>query len=343
MFRFAAEHHFYLYGLVPLLGLFFWYAFRMKRRALERFGDRGLIQKLSATVSRSRQVAKALLLVTAVFLLVTALARPQFGTRVETAKREGQDIIIALDLSASMLAEDIAPNRLQRAKYAVATLIDRLDGDRIGLIAFAGQAFVQSPLTVDYAAAKLFLDAMEPDLVPVPGTDLRQALHRAVDAFKSGVANHKVLVLITDGEDHGDLGSDWSQRTREAGIIVHTVGIGSSQGVPVPEFDQAGRRRGFKRDENGAVVTTRVDEATLQMIARETGGRYFRASAGENQLSLLAEEIAAMDKRELDAQQFTQFEEQYQIFVGVALLLLTLELLVSDRRRMRVEWRGRFA
>ncbi len=343
MFRFAVEHVLYFYLAIPLLALFLRAAFLMRRRALERFGDAELVRKLSESVSRRRQVAKVVLVLLAVFFLITALARPQFGTRVETVTREGQDIVIALDLSASMLAEDIVPNRLEKAKHAVASLIDRLEGDRVGLVAFAGQAFVQSPLTVDYAAAKLFLDAMKPDLVPVPGTDLGQALDRSLGAFKSGASNHKVLILITDGEDHGEQSDAWIDRAVEDGVIVHTVGIGSSQGVPIPEFDQNGRRQGFKRDENGAVVTTRLDETTLQTIARETGGRYFRASANENELAALAETISAMDKRELDAQQVTQFEEQYRIFLGFALVLLVLEVFVSDRRRATGEWRGRFA
>jgi Ca-activated chloride channel family protein len=241
-----------------------------------------------------------------------------------------------------MLAEDIAPNRLEKAKHAVGTLIDRLEGDRIGLVAFAGVAFVQSPLTVDYGAATLFLSAMSTDLMPVQGTNLAEALRVSVEAFEAGEQQHKILIVITDGEDHEGEIDAAAESANEAGIRIYTVGVGSPDGVPIPEFDPSGRRAGYKRDENGEVVTTRLDETTLERLARETGGRYLRATPGENELDRLAEEIGEMAGREIEARQVTQYEEQYQIFLGFALVLLLAEVLVPERRRLKEEWTGRF-
>ncbi len=342
MFRFGLEQILILYLLVPLLGLFFWYAFRQRKKALHRFGHSGLVRKLACTVSRRGQGWKVVLTLSAVAFLVTALARPQFGTRLETVRREGQDIVVALDLSLSMLAEDIAPNRLEKAKHAIGSLIDRLEGDRIGLVAFAGEAFIQCPLTLDYGAAKMFLNSMEPDLVPVPGTAIGEAIDKSLSAFVAGEAKHKVLILITDGEDHPGEPLEAAEEASDQGVVIFTVGIGSPQGVPIPVIDQRGQRTGFKLDSGGEVVLTRLDEQTLQQIASAAKGRYFRATPGEDELDHIVEEVAAMDKKELAAQDIAQYEEQYQGFLAVALLLLAAEFFIPERRKLKGVWKGRF-
>ncbi len=343
MFRFGFETA--LWGLlaVPLLTGAYWYAMRARRRALARFGDTPLMDRLSQTVNRRGRGARAVLLLVAVAALVVALARPQFGTRVDTVRREGQDLVVALDLSVSMLAEDIAPNRLERAKLAVTRLIERLEGDRIGLVAFAGQAFVQSPLTVDYGAARLFLNAMDPDLVPVQGTNLGQALAVSLDSFDEDEnREHRILLLFTDGEDHeGEVDANL-ERAVAAGVRIFTVGFGSGDGVPIPDLDDQGRRRGFLRDDDGAVVTTRLEEEPLQRLAEATGGRYIRVTPGGAELMALAEELTGMAGREIEAQQVTQFEEQFQLFLGLGLILLLVEMLIPERRRVAAEWTGRF-
>ncbi len=343
MFQFGFEELLWAYLLVPALALFFWYASKLRRRAIERFGESELMRRLSANVSHGARRVKSVMIIAILALLVTALARPQFGTRVETVRREGQDIIVALDLSNSMLAEDIAPNRLEKAKHAVGTLIRGLEGDRIGLVAFAGDAFVQSPLTVDYGAATLFLNAMSTGLMPVQGTNLAEALRVSIDAFEAGERQHRILIVITDGEDHEGEIDKAVESAVEEGIRIYAVGVGSPDGVPIPVFDERGRRTGYKRDENGEIVTTSLDEATLENIARETGGRYLRATPGENELDRLADEISEMAGTEFEARQVTQYEEQYQIFLGIALLLMVLEVLVPERRKPRGEWTGRFA
>ncbi len=342
MFRFGASEWLFALLAVPLLVLAFVYAGRRRRRALARFADTPLVKRLTQSVNVKARRAKAVLTIAAIGLALIALARPQFGTRVETVRAVGQDIMIAVDLSRSMMAEDVAPNRLERARLAIVRLMNQLDGDRIGLVAFAGDAFVQSPLTIDYGAASLFLRAMEPDLVPVPGTDLGAALRVSLDALAEA-RESKVLIVVTDGEDHEETFETEIQRARESGVQIHMVGIGSPEGVPIPEYDAQGQRQGFLRDEDGNVVTTRLDEATLQRIASETGGRYVQAAAGGSAFDELIDEIARADGEALDDQQITQFEEQYQIFLGLALLLLLIEAVLPDRRRTTEAWLGRFA
>jgi len=342
MFRFGASDMLFAYLLVPALVALVWWARARQRRDLGRLGDPALLDRLTATVSRRGRMAKTVLLVAAVALLVTALGRPQFGGRVETVQREGQDIVIALDLSASMVAQDMAPNRLEKAKFAISDLIDRLDGDRVGLVAFAGEAFVQSPLTLDYGAATLFLNAMDPDIMSVQGTNLGQALVASLDAFAETDRRHRILVVITDGEDHEGEVDTAIEQAIEAGVRVYTVGIGSVEGVPIPELDAGGRAQGFKRDAEGAVVSTRLDEATLQTIAARTGGVYYRASPAGSELALLAEELTAGEGQAFESEQVTLFDEQYQVFLGFALALLIAEVLVPDRRRVRSAWTGRF-
>ena len=322
MFRFASIETLFGLLLVPALAAFFWRALRARRKALARFGDLDLVRKLSLTVSSRGRLAKGVLLLVSVAFLVLSLARPQFGTRVETVRSQGQDVMVALDVSLSMLAEDVSPNRPERARLEIMRILQRLEGDRIGLVAFAGNAFVQAPLTVDYGAAAMFLNAMEPGLIPLQGTNLGEALTVALDAFEEGTRDHRVLLIVTDGEDHeGEIDSA-VERAVQAGVQIHTVGIGSLEGVPIPEIDEAGVRNGFKRDAEGNVVTTRLDDATLQRISLATGGEYFPVAGPGTNLDPLLDEITGADGRELEAREVTQFDEQFQILLGMALLLL---------------------
>ena len=343
MFRFVSTEILFGLLLVPVLGALFWGTRQARKRALAQFGDLALVQKLSATLSRTGRAAKSVLVLAAFALLVLALARPQFGTRVETVRSEGQDVMVALDVSRSMLAEDVAPNRLERARLEIMRILQRLDGDRIGLVAFAGNAFVQSPLTVDYGAAALFLNAMDPDLIPIQGTNLGEALTVALDAFEEGTRDSRVLIVVTDGEDHEGEIEEALERALDEGVQIHTVGIGSLEGVPIPEFDASGVRSGFIREESGSVVTTRLDEATLERVAEVTGGRYFSALGPSANLDPLVEEITGGEGRELEAREITQFDEQFQVFLGLAVVLLLAEGLIPERRRKKEAWVGRFS
>ncbi len=335
MIRFAHPEYFYLFFLIPLVAVFYGVAFAYKRWLLNRLGDPDLVAKLTAQVSRRRQVIKAGLLLLAMAFLILGLADPQVGTRLETVKRKGVDIFVALDVSRSMLAEDVPPNRLEKARHEISNFIDLLQGDRIGLIVFSGIAFVQCPLTLDYSAAKLFLDEIQVGMVPQPGTNLPQAIQTAMHSFVSKELKHKVLILITDGESHeGDPVKVAREAARE-GVVIYTIGIGSPQGAPIPEFDRYGNKVGYKKDRQGQIVTTRLDVETLEKVAFETGGKFYISSGGETELDKIYQEIARMEKKELASRQFTQFEDRFQFFLFLAFFLLLWEGLMSERRRTR--------
>ncbi|MGD2121221.1 MAG: VWA domain-containing protein [Gemmatimonadota bacterium] len=342
MFRFASPEWLIALLLVPAVAGGLWMAARRRRRLLERFGEAELLSRLTASVSRRARLIKKALAVGAVALFVLAMARPQFGTRVETVRRRGQDIMVAVDLSRSMLAEDVTPNRLDRARLAILRLIRSLDGDRIGLVAFAGDAFIQSPLTVDYTAAAMFLDAMGPEMMPVQGTDLGEALRMSLDALDQAAREDRIIVLVTDGEDHEGQWEEQLQRARASGVQIHTVGIGSVEGVPIPESGSGSGGQGFKRDEEGNVVTTRLDEATLREVAETTGGQFVRVAPGTTGFEDLVDQIAAGQGEEMDTREITQFEEQYQLFLALGFVMLLVEALVPERRRAAGEWSGRF-
>ncbi len=341
MFRFADPEWLAALILMPFVALLLWIAARGRAAALARFADAELVERLTRTVDVRARRWKGALLVVVVGLLAVALARPQFGTRIETVRSVGQDIVVAVDLSRSMLAEDVAPSRLERARLAVLRLMERLDGDRIGLVAFAADAFVQSPLTTDYRAAALFLASMDPEMMPIQGTDLGEALRVAVDAFEEGGDRETVLILITDAEDHeASYGEILGQLSSAAGS-VYLVLVGTSEGAPIPTFDAAGNRTGFFRDEDGTVVTTRVGEETVRLLRSEAGVAVVQIGAGSD-FDDFVERVASGTGTELDAREVTQFEEQYQIFLALALLMLVAETMLPERRRRERAWAGRF-
>jgi len=341
MLKFGNSHFLWLLFLIPATAGFYWISFRLKTKALERFGQAGLMKKLTASVSRSKQKWKAALMVLGVVFMTLALARPQIGTRLEEMKREGVDIFIALDVSASMLAEDIKPSRLAKAKHEISAFIDLLNGDRIGLIAFAGESFVQCPLTLDYGAAKTFLEIMDPGLIPEPGTNLSAAIKTALKSFDANERKYKALVLITDGEDHGDDIMEVVEMADREGAVIYTVGIGSPQGAPIPVYDKQGRRE-FKKDKKGEVVLTKLDQLTLEKIALTTNGKYYQSVTGETKLEIIYQEIAKMEKKELASRKFSQYEDRFQYALLFAIFFLLLELFVSDRIKSTKEWKGRF-
>lgn len=343
MLRFAHPEYLHLLWLVPIMIVFSVFVFRWKKRAMKRFGNLQLMERLTASTSRRRQILKIALLITSFVFLILSIARPQIGTKLEKVKREGVDIFVALDVSLSMKAEDIKPNRLERAKHEIDSFIDRLQGDRVGLIAFAGEAFAQCPLTLDYGAAKIFLDTMNTDLIPTPGTAIGQAILTAVKSFEQKERKYKVLLLITDGEDHAGEPLKAAEVAKREGVVIYTVGIGSVQGVPIPLYDRQGNRTGFKKDRQGEVVTSKLDEVTLEKIALQTGGKYYRATGGETELDKIYDEISKMEKKELATMKFSQFEDRFQYVIIFAIILLVAEPLIPERRRVSQQWRGRFS
>jgi Ca-activated chloride channel family protein len=333
--RFAAPGYLWFLLGLPLLAGLFVLAFRSRRRALERFGEWRVVQRLTMTAGLERRIVRVAVVLAAVLLLAVALSRPQWGTKLETITRRGVDVIVAVDTSLSMLAEDVKPNRLVQARAALSSFIDLLSGDRIGLVAFAGSAYVACPLTLDYGAAQLFVDVLEPDLIPVSGTAIADAILTAVRAYPSNERRYRVLILITDGEDHeGDV-EEAARKAAEAGITIFAVGVGSPEGEPIPLRNERGRVIGYKEDRDQRKVTSRLGESSLEAIAVRTGGRYFRATTEGIELERIYEEIAGMDRKTLSARMHTSYEDRYQMPLAGALVLLVLEASLPDRRRRR--------
>jgi Ca-activated chloride channel family protein len=338
--RFAEPQYFYLLFLLPAFAVFYGWAFRKKRQALARFGNLDLVRKLMAATSSGRQVFKAALILGGVGFLVLAAARPQFGTKEEVVRRKGVDIVVALDTSLSMLAEDIRPNRLERAKREVAALIDRLKGDRVGIVAFAGQAFAQCPLTLDYGAAKLFLDAVDTGLIPVRGTAIGEAIRVSARAFDREQKKYKVLILVTDGEDHEGDPLRAAQQAAGEGVRIYAIGVGTREGELIPIRSDG--MVSYWKDRSGNIVKSRMDETTLEKVALITDGKYYRSTSSGIELDRVYEDVSRMEQRELSSRRMTQFEDRYQYPLFLAVACFVAEALLSDRRKVRQEWRGRF-
>ncbi len=332
MIRFAHGEYLNLLFLLPILVAFFWVVMRVRKKLLERFIRRALVARLAGSASLAKTVLKFAFILLAVGCIVLALANPQIGTRLEEVKQEGVDLFIALDVSTSMKAEDLKPNRLEKARLAIRKLVERLRGDRIGLVVFAGEAYTQCPLTTDYGAVYLFLDVIDSDAVPVPGTSIGSAIRRAMTSFDFEEPTSKVIVVMTDGENtEGDV-FEVAKQAAAKGVRIYAIGMGSPAGSPIPVYNAAGRQVDFKRDRSGSVVVTRLDEVSLQKIAEAASGKYFRASNTQDELNDIYDDINALEKKEFGTTQFTDYEDRFQMFVGAALLLLLMEMIFSEKR-----------
>ncbi len=338
--RFGNPEYFWLLLGIPVcIGFFIW-AYQHKQTALARFASLSLIEKLNPETGLNRQILKWILFLAFLIFVIAALVRPQFGVKEQKMERKGVDIIVALDISQSMLAEDIAPNRIDRAKHEISKFIDILRGDRIGLVIFAGESYVQCPLTLDYGAAKMFLDVVKTSWIQLQGTALADAIRQSTKAFRTESKKHKVLILISDGEDHEGDAIDAAKEAAKEGVKIYTIGIGSENGVPIP-LKKSGGNIIYKKDKGGNLVMTRLDPIILEKIAHEGKGAYFNAGSNLDLLSVYGE-IAKMEKKDLGMNRLAVYEERYQIFLGIALFFLILEFLIPDRVRRKKEWRGRF-
>lgn len=331
MFRFAHPEFLYLLGIIPVYVLLYVIYRIRKRSALKKIGDASLVAKLSPYSSGIRQNIKLILFLLANAAIILAAAGPQLGSRLEEVKRKGADIIIALDVSNSMKAEDIKPNRLERSKQAIVRLVDKLEGDRIGIIVFAGQAYVQLPITTDYGAAKLFLNYIDTDIIPTQGTAIGAAIELAVNSFPEDNKHNKALIIITDGENHEDDAMAAAKSAQEKGIIIHTLGMGSSEGAPIPVMHNK-VQVDYKKDRNGNIVISRLDADALSKIALEGGGKFIRATNSDDGLNAIVKEINKMEKTEFGAKMITDYEDRFQYFLGAGLLLLLIEFLILERR-----------
>ena len=318
--------------LIPVIGIFLLWAKSRQRKALDRLGNKALIDRLSANINWTGRRWRVGLWLLALTMLMIALARPQWGSEVREIEQEGLQVMVALDVSQSMLAEDIKPTRLDRAKLEIADLTERLDGDEIGLVLFSGASFVQVPLTTDYLTALNFLDSAAPGVISRPGTVIGDAIKTAMAGFDEELNNQKVLVVMTDGEDHETDPLAMAKEAADAGVLIYTIGFGTAEGEPVPETDQYGEVIGYKRDQNGEVVLSRLDEGTLQGIAQTANGKYYRATADGAELDSLLSEIDNLQKAQLATRFETTYIERYQIFLVLALAALIISELIPERK-----------
>ncbi|HSR59605.1 MAG TPA: VWA domain-containing protein [Robiginitalea sp.] len=332
MIQLDEKAYFYLLGIIPVLVLLFVIHQLWKRRAQRRFADARLLRRLAPDRSFFKPQLKFLLLLAGFALLVVGLVNPKMGTKLETVKREGVDIVFAVDVSKSMLAEDIAPNRLEKAKRLVSEIINELASDRVGIIAYAAQAYPQLPITTDYGAAKMFLQSMNTDMLSSQGTAIGQAIDLAATYFDDEEQTNRVLFIVSDGEDHSEGGMPEAiEKALEQGIRIYTIGVGSTRGAPIP-IKRNGVLESLKKDTQGEVVITRLNEEVLSEIASEGNGAYIDGANTADAVAFISETLQQMDKMEFEAKQFAEFKDQFQWFLGGALLLLFLDIFVLERK-----------
>ena len=316
----------WLWTIPAVMAVFFAAALR-KKSEMRKFGEAGLVERLFLSFSRAKRHWKRALILLALACLVAALAQPHFRKKETQVERKGVDVIIAIDVSNSMMAKDIAPTRLEKAKLELTGLIDKLKGDRIGIVAFAGEAIIQCPLTLDRSAVKLFLSTVSPDLVEFQGTDIGRAIAVGTQAFQQKERDSKALILLTDGEDHDPDTPKFVKQAQDSGVRIFTIGIGTAEGSTVPEGTN------YKKDRQGQVVLSRLNESFLRKLAHDTGGVYYRSTRGELEADGLAREVRHMTQKGFQSEWAVEYEENYQFFLLVALALLALEMILSERKK----------
>lgn len=337
--RIANEAFLAVFVLIPVFAGVFWYGLWRRREMLGRLGNVEMLQMMMTNFSSGRRLVKMLLVLGAVVFMVLAGARPQWGQKEDQLVRRGRDVFVAVDTSLSMLAEDIQPNRIREAKRRIRQLSQIAEGDRLGLIIFAGQAFVQCPLTLDYGGFRMALEAVDVGILPQEGTNINAAIEFALGSFVEGERKHKVLILITDGENWEGNPLEIAERAAEEGVKIYCVGIGGPEGVPIPKYDENGNRQGYYTQRGSEEpVLTRLDENTLQKIALETGGAYYRAASATGiEIERIYDDIREMEAREIEGEKLILYEDRFVWFLLPGFLLLLGEFLLSERRRDRRE------
>ncbi len=330
MLRFGNSEFLWGLILIPILTLFYIWSRIARKRALRRFGNEEILKFLMPFASKNRPMFKFFTLMLALAFVIVGIARPQYGSKLKKVKREGIELVIALDVSNSMMAEDIQPNRLDRAKMAISRLVDKLKDDKIGLIVFAGDAYTQLPITTDYNSAKLFLNAVNTQIVPKQGTAIGAAINLAMRSFTPDSKANKAIIVITDGENHEDDAVAAAKSAVENGMVVHTIGMGLPQGSPIPVLLNGGKE--YLKDNTGNVVITKLDETMLEQIAAAGDGVYVRANNAQVGLNTLFDEINKLDKTELESLVYSDYEDQFQYFFAIAMILILLEFFILERK-----------
>lgn len=331
MLRFGHPVFWFSFLAIPLLWVLGWLAQRARSRTLRTFGEHDLVHRLTDSVNDRARKLKRVFVFCGFFFLSIGLIAPKIGTSLTEVKRQGINLILMLDTSLSMKAEDVKPTRLDRAKYECSQLINTLRGDRVGLVAFAGVSYLQSPLTLDYSAAKMFLDVIDTDLIPSQGTAIGDAIETGLKAFNSDEKKHKAIVIFSDGEDHLGKATEAAREAADEGVVIYTVGVGTVSGAPIP-LNSSGKQT-FKRDRQGRVVTTKLDPEILQEIAMMTGGKYYQLGEGGYSSKKLYSDIFQLDRTELASHQYSRYEERYQYFLALALFFFIAEIFITDKRK----------
>lgn len=329
MINFAQAQYLFLLLLIPLFFVFQAIVQGMRRRRLRKLGDESLVKALMPSYSAGKVWIRTVFFSLGFFFLVIALSRPQIGAKLKEHQTKGAEIMIALDVSNSMLAEDYSPNRLERAKLAISRLVDKLRDDRIGLIVFAGNSFVQLPITTDYVSAKMFLRSISTGSVPIQGTAIGEAINTSIRSFSAQSEKSRAIIVITDGENHEDDPVAAAKQAAEMGIRVFAIGVGSPEGKPIPVDGE------LLRDRNGEIVVTRLEESVLEDIAKAGNGLYVRAGNSEFGLNPIIDDIRKMEDEMYSSIVFEEYDEQFMYFLAIALVFFVIELLIGDRRPKR--------
>ena len=333
MFRFANPNALFLYIILAIIVGVYFVAQRLRKKALRRYGSPELLDTMMPEVSTFRPALKFWITFVALCFMVLLIARPQFGSKMETVKRQGIETIIALDISNSMLAEDVAPSRLEKSKNIISKLVDNFSDDKVGLVFFAGDAFIQLPITSDFISAKIFLETIAPELITRQGTNIKAAIDMATRSFtpKEGVG--KAIIIITDGENHEGGAKEAAKAAAEKGMMVYVMGIGSPEGSPIP----AGRSGEFRRDKEGNIVITRLNEQMCQEIAAAGNGVYIRIDNTNNAQRVLQQELDKLAKADIETTIYKEYNEQFMVMAWVAFVLLLVELLLMAKKNPKLK------
>lgn len=331
MFRFENIIYIYALAIIPILIIWFIIVLKIRKKAITKFGDIQLLNMLMPDVSIARYKLKFIIFLMSLAFILVGLANPQIGSKLQQVKRNGVEVMIALDVSNSMLARDIKPSRLERAKRAISNLIGKLNNDKIGIIVFAGDAFVQLPITTDYSSAKMFLSTINTGIVPVQGTAISKAIDLAMSSYSPNNDKNKALIIITDGENHDDDAIALAEEANKKGIIVNTIGMGLPDGGPIPISNKFGKTE-YKKDKDGNVIVTKLDEQNLSQIAMAGGGTYIRASNNSTGLQPIYDKINKMDKTEFENQIYSDYEDRFQYFLAIGIFLLLIDLLIIEKK-----------
>ena len=336
MYQIEEPIYFYYLAIIPVIIVIFLLTFWWKKRTQKRFTDRVLLEKLSPNTSTFKSVLKMIFLAIGIGFLVISLVNPKMGTKLKTVKREGVDVVFALDVSKSMLAEDIAPNRLEKAKQIISKIIDKLGSDRVGIIIYAGNSYPLLPITTDHAAAKMFLQNANPDMVSSQGTAINDAIERGITYFDNDEQTNRFLFIVSDGEDHEENTLALAQQATKEGIKIYTIGVGTAKGGPIP-IKNNGSVISYKKDNKGEVVITQMKEEVLQNIANEGNGKYINGNKTQATIDVVQDLLTRAEKSEFETKQFSDYKDQFQWFIGFGILFLIVDVLLLEKKTKWVQ------